>query len=65
MTFAPKLLRVKGRASLVPSPVLNAVVTVMDAFFAFGQIPFRRVPLLRDSGRWLWKRRHSHGSEAG
>ena len=40
-------------ASLVPSPVLNAVVTVVNAFFAFAEIPFRRVPFLRDSGRQL------------
>jgi len=38
-------------ASLVPSPVLNAVVTVVDAFVAFAEIPFRRVPFLRGSGR--------------
>jgi hypothetical protein len=41
-------------ASLVPSLVLNAVVTFRSLWFEFWAIPIRRVPVLRDPGRRLW-----------
>ena len=38
---------------MVPSLVLNAVVTSEDLQFEFAAIPIRRVPVFRDSGRRL------------
>jgi hypothetical protein len=51
-------------ASLVPSLVLNAVVTFVDLLVGFAAIPIRRVPVLRDPGRRLLVRSRSDGEKA-
>jgi len=43
-------------ASLIPSLVLKAVVTFGSLSFWLAAIPFRRVPVLRGSGRQLLAR---------
>src|SRR5215470_8108219 len=50
--------------SLVPSLVLNAVVTPRSSRLEFWAIPIRRVPVLRDSGRRLWAEGDDDGEEA-
>jgi len=51
-------------ASLVPSLVLNAVVTFGGLLFRLAAIPFRRVPVLRDPGRRLSAEGEDDGKEA-
>jgi hypothetical protein len=51
-------------ASLVPSLVLNAVVTFGSLLFGLAAIPFRRVPVLRDPGRRLLAGGEDSGEEA-
>ncbi len=43
-------------ASLIPSLVLNTVVTFGSLSYRLAAIPFRRVPVLRGSGRLLLAR---------
>ena len=50
--------------SLVPSLVLNAVVTFGRSWFEFRAIPIRRVPVLRDPGRRLWAEGDDDGEKA-
>jgi hypothetical protein len=48
-------------ASLVPSLVLNAVVTLGSLWLGLAAIPLRRVPVLRDPGRRLMVDREDGG----
>jgi len=51
-------------ASLVPSFVLNAVVTFGGLRLELAAIPIRRVPVLRDPGRRLLAEGEDDGEEA-
>jgi hypothetical protein len=51
-------------ASLVPSLVLNAVVTFEGLLLEPASIPFRRVPVLRDPGRRLSAEGADNGEKA-
>ena len=51
-------------ASLVPSLVLNAVVTFGGLLFELAAIPIRRVPVLRDPGRRLLAEGEDDGEKA-
>ena len=51
-------------ASLVPSLVLNAVVTFGGLVLELAAIPFRRVPVLRDPGRRLSAEGEDDGEKA-